>query len=109
MRHQSPLGLTNRKRAKALASFIRVRRDVDKCQPACKPGSVWPEARTSNVAAIPLGRLLPAASSNQPGRPAWKPARRERLSSLFGLAPGGVCRAVRIAASAVRSYRTLSP
>ena len=28
---------------------------------------------------------------------------------LFGFAPGGVCRAVRVAASAVRSYRTLSP
>jgi hypothetical protein len=61
------------------------------------------------VAAIPLGRLLPAASSNQPGRPAWKRAWRERLSSLFGFAPGGVYRAVRIATSAVRSYRTLSP
>ena len=31
------------------------------------------------------------------------------VSSLFGFAPGGACRAVRIAASAVRSYRTLSP
>src|SRR5690606_962428 len=29
-------------------------------------------------------------------------------SSLFGLAPGGVCRAVPVARSAVRSYRTLS-
>src|SRR5262245_1285525 len=28
---------------------------------------------------------------------------------LFGLAPGGVCRAAGIAASAVRSYRTVSP
>ena len=61
------------------------------------------------MAAIPLGRLLPAASSNQPGRPAWKRAWRKRLSSLFGFAPGGVYRAVRITASAVRSYRTLSP
>ena len=31
------------------------------------------------------------------------------VSSLFGFAPGGACRAVRITASAVRSYRTLSP
>lgn len=30
-------------------------------------------------------------------------------TSLFGLAPGGVCRAVRVATSAVRSYRTISP
>ena len=29
--------------------------------------------------------------------------------SLFGLAPGGVCRAAGVAASAVRSYRTVSP
>jgi hypothetical protein len=30
-------------------------------------------------------------------------------SFLFGLAPGGVCRAVSIAGNAVRSYRTVSP
>ena len=29
--------------------------------------------------------------------------------SLFGLAPGGVCRAAAVAGSAVRSYRTVSP
>ena len=29
--------------------------------------------------------------------------------SLFGFAPGGVCRAVSVAENAVRSYRTLSP
>jgi hypothetical protein len=28
---------------------------------------------------------------------------------LFGLAPGGVCRAVYVAVDAVRSYRTVSP
>src|SRR5262245_42729012 len=31
------------------------------------------------------------------------------LPFLFGLAPGGVCRAAVIADGAVRSYRTLSP
>src|SRR5271166_2778446 len=31
------------------------------------------------------------------------------LASLFGLAPGGVCRATRVATRAVRSYRTISP
>ena len=30
-------------------------------------------------------------------------------SSLFGLAPGGVCRATSVTRGAVRSYRTLSP
>ena len=38
-----------------------------KCQSACKPGSGWPPLR-GDVTAIPLGRLLPDASSNQPGR-----------------------------------------
>src|SRR3546814_3421619 len=32
-----------------------------------------------------------------------------RAPPLFGLAPGGVCRAVSVAGPAVRSYRTLSP
>ena len=32
-----------------------------------------------------------------------------RLPSLFGLAPGGVYRAVPVTSDAVRSYRTLSP
>jgi hypothetical protein len=31
------------------------------------------------------------------------------VPSLFGLAPGGVCRAAGVAAGAVRSYRTVSP
>jgi len=64
------------------------------------------------VTAIPLGRQLPDASSNLPGwpdldtDPSWlaPPA-----SSLFGLAPGGVCRAAVIADSAVSSYLAVSP
>ena len=31
------------------------------------------------------------------------------MPSLFGLAPGGVCRAASVAGNAVRSYRTVSP
>ena len=31
------------------------------------------------------------------------------MPSLFGLAPGGACRAVFVAEAAVRSYRTISP
>ena len=40
------------------------------CQPACKPGSVWPSAPcgAENVAAIRLGPMLPSASRNLPGR-----------------------------------------
>ena len=52
----------------AVASTLRS--EVD--QPACKPGSVGPASELADVAAIPLGRPLPAASSNQPGRRAWR-------------------------------------
>src|SRR5258708_36000431 len=74
------------------------------------------EAR--RVTAIPLERRLPGASSNLPGRqdpdidPGTPPPLARRLRStpsLFGLAPGGVCRAACVAASAVRSYRTVPP
>jgi hypothetical protein len=67
--------------------------------------------RTSDAAAIPLGRPLPAASGNQPGRRTGnRPgALASAVPPLFGFAPGGVCPAVRVTASAVRSYRTLSP
>ena len=40
-----------------------------KCQPACKPGSVW---RFPSATVIRLGRRLRDASSNQPGWRAWK-------------------------------------
>ncbi len=63
-------------------------------QPAgaiCKPGSVL---LLPTGATIPLGRRLPAASSDQPGwRGRFLPcaAVLPRVPSLFGLAPGGVC------------------
>ena len=76
-------------------------------QTICKPGSVrgfppW--------TVIPLGRTLPFASSNQPGRLGRSgPCTLPCAPSLFGLAPGGVCRAASVTRRAVRSYRTLSP
>jgi hypothetical protein len=42
---------------------------LEQDQPACKPGSVWRESKLSHVTAIHLGRRLPVASSNLPGRP----------------------------------------
>jgi hypothetical protein len=42
---------------------------LEQDQPACKPGSVWREARAARVTTIHLGRRLPGASSNLPGRP----------------------------------------
>jgi hypothetical protein len=69
--------------------------------------------RDGHSSATPLARRL-----KQPTRTA-DPDRSGSLSSrkrglraapfLFGLAPGGVCRAVGVAADAVRSYRTFSP
>jgi len=82
-------------------------------QPAYKPGSGWHAGkRPAHVTAIPLGRRLPGASSNQPGRQDLDTDPEAASSSappLFGLAPGGVCRAADVAAGAVRSYRTVSP
>ncbi len=83
-------------------------------QPAYKPGSGRQAKGFACVTAIPLGRRSPGASSNLPGRqdPDTIPKRHFRAGlapSLFGLAPGGVCPAAGIAASAVRSYRTISP
>ncbi len=66
--------------------------------------------------AIHLGRPLPDASRDRPGRQRGNAPCRpspDGLSadtpSLLGLAPGGVCRAAPVAGRAVRSYRTLSP
>jgi hypothetical protein len=85
----------------------------DLYQPACKPGFVW-RAVLARVMAIPLGRPLPAASSNQPGQRSGDgfkdSSSEERLMlPLFGLAPGGACHAAHVAMRAVRSYRTVSP
>ena len=57
------------------------------------------------MAVIHLGDLLPGRSSTLPA------ARTRRAASrcLFGLAGGGVCRAVTVTRDAVRSYRTFSP
>jgi len=56
-------------------------------------------------------RYRPPPATNPDDEPERAPrhAGARRLSSLFGFAPGGVCHAVRVTASAVRSYRTLSP
>ena len=65
--------------------------------------------RHRNVAAIHLGRVLPRASCNLPGRRAGNWPEGFPSTSLFGLAPGGVCRAAPVARRAVGSYPTLSP
>jgi hypothetical protein len=57
---------TSRMRPPIGANAPKIRPGDGKCQLACKPGSV-PAARAAAMA-IHLGRLLPDASSNQPGR-----------------------------------------
>ena len=86
------------------------------CQPAYKPGSGWHAGVPAYATAIPLGRRLPGASSNLPERPdldtipkLFAFSREDLAPFLFGLAPGGVCRAAGVTAGAVRSYRTVSP
>src|SRR2546423_11236533 len=56
------------------------------------------------AASIPRGPALPPASSERPGSAAG-----HRIAPLCALAPGGACRAARVATGAVRSYRTVSP
>jgi hypothetical protein len=69
-----------------------------------------PLSRVLSWTVIPLAYASPRSSSDLPGSPcgphvaAFKPP-----ASLFGLAPGGVCRAADVATRAVRSYRTISP
>src|SRR5262245_44970215 len=62
--------------------------------------------RDGHSSATPVARRL-----KQPTRTATRTRveARASLPSLFGLAPGGVCRAASVAGSAVRSYRTVSP
>src|SRR5690606_30558880 len=62
-----------------------------------------------NVAAIHLGRTLPSASRNLPGRRAGNSPEGFPSPPLFGFAPGGVCPAASVAGRAVGSYPTLSP
>ncbi len=81
-------------------------------QTAYKPGSVPVTPRPAwRGMTIHLGRPLPDASRDPPGRTARKHAYPVQRGAppLLGLAPGGVCPAAGVAASAVRSYRTLSP
>ena len=65
--------------------------------------------RDGHSSGTPVARRL-----KQPTRTAGSGHRsrnrlRDLAPSLFGLAPGGVCRAADVAADAVRSYRTFSP
>src|ERR1700756_229316 len=79
-------------------------------QPACKPGSVrrrLAPARDGHSSGTPGARRLEQPT---PGAdPDIDPEDCSSAPPLFGLAPGGVCRAAPVAGRAVRSYRTVSP
>ncbi|AMY70197.1 hypothetical protein AKL17_2963 [Frigidibacter mobilis] len=80
---------------------------------ACKPDSV--RGLAPRPMTIPLAPLLRRGSSCQPGPLGLKRPCGGRLPGLprarplFGIAPGGACRAVPVARSAVGSYPTVSP
>jgi hypothetical protein len=67
--------------------------------------------RDGHSSGTPVARRLARPTRAAARKPAWEKAvaGRSPVPPLFGLAPGGVCRAVRVAAAAVRSYRTVSP
>ena len=71
-----------------------------KRQMACKPGSV-PAHGGRWLFLCDVRRRTPRATHPDGGR-------KQPLPSLFGLAPGGACRAIFVAEDAVRSYRTIS-
>ena len=85
-----------------------------KCQTACKPGSVagrGPRDGHSSGAPVTerLARPTRASDPKADCGGLGPPRAPIRLAPLYGLAPGGVCRAGPVAGPAVRSYRTLSP
>ena len=81
-------------------------------QTACKPGSVpargrrWPFICDARHEAPGATDPDDCAETRLPVPPSTEVA---DVSSLFGLAPGGVYLAVAVAGDAVRSYRTFSP
>jgi hypothetical protein len=92
---------------------VAAERPLTMHQSAYKPGSGWhagfyTRLRDGHSSWTPVARRL-----QQPTRTAGSGHRsrsqRGSAPSLFGLAPGGVCRAAGVAAGAVRSYRTVSP
>ena len=71
-----------------------------------------PVSRVLSRAIIPLRSTSPWTSSGLPGSARGSTPRSPSpgsAASLFGLAPGGVCRASLVTKAAVRSYRTVSP
>ena len=79
-------------------------------QTACKPGSVPPSMRTTRRSFLWTVRCRTVLATYPDILTGDGPAGLAADAiSLFGLAPGGACRAVPVTRSAVGSYPTLSP
>ena len=78
-----------------------------KREPADKPGSV--EGNHSSGTRVAADLKRPTRRRAQTGAAPSHSRTVLGAASLFGLAPGGVCRAVLVTKAAVRSYRTVSP
>ena len=76
------------------------------CQSACKPGSVGSELPGDHSSGTALARRLEQPTRTTGPEKGWC---LRTASSLFGLAPGGVCPAALVAKDAVGSYPTVSP
>src|ERR1035437_7568645 len=102
-RHAASSAQPGRAVTKRLRNAVRMVERKGRIPSACKPGSV--EANVLRTV-ISLGMRSPAFSS---GLPAASLSKRTASRRLFGLAPAGVYRAVRVTTNAVGSYPTFSP
>ena len=75
----------------------------------CPAGTRTPRPRDGHSSGTPVARRLARPTRAAARKPADHKGLARDPPPLFGLAPGGVCRAVGVAVDAVRSYRTLSP
>ena len=76
---------------------------MGKCQPVCKPGSVWLGVAQRG------GHSSGTSVAERLTRPTRAALAGNGPPPLCGLAPGGVCHAASVTVRAVGSYPTLSP
>ena len=93
-------------RAVSCSARGRWRDGSENCQSACKPGSVGSELPGDHSSGTALARRLEQPTRTTGPEKGWC---LRTASSLFGLAPGGVCPAALVAKDAVGSYPTVSP
>ena len=105
-RQSSPQHTPTRPEADMCASLVSFSRGRKVPQSACKPNPV-PSAAEAALGDDHSSSPAITRGVQRPTR--WLRADRPDNATLFGLAPRGVWPATRVAASAVRSYRTISP